>query len=46
MGRGDKRTKKGKRTVGSYGNSRKKATKPGVVKSTKAPAAAKKKGKK
>jgi len=39
MGKGDKRTKKGKINVGSYGNSRKhkkKATK--VVKSTKAPA--------
>lgn len=39
MGRGDKRTKRGKITIGSFGNSRKKRT-PGktVVKAAPAPA--------
>jgi 30S ribosomal protein S31 len=40
MGKGDKKTAKGKRTMGSYGNSRKKKTaspanKPAVKKETK-----------
>jgi 30S ribosomal protein S31 len=42
MGRGDKRTEKGKRFKGSFGNSRPKTTNPPAKKKT-APAPAKKK---
>ncbi len=48
MGKGDKRTKRGKVNTGSFGNSRKKArkTKAPVVKKGGARGAAAKKGKK
>ena len=47
MGKGDRKTAKGKRNISSYGNSRtavskKAATKSAPVKATKAPAVAKK----